>query len=259
MIKMLKLHKKIIIPLCFVLTCSVGFSVVFARHHHKPLHNGDIVFDAKRFHDSVLETAKQALVASQTAKELSIRALNHASVDFSSTVNGAINRYKNKYVGENLNNPDKALDSLLDSPIYHADQYYNPNDFEMAVDSYLTKVHADTAMVEKSVVNQTAQRMKDMDTINRTSTPGQMGEIQKNSSLSVLRGLNTADEARLEGSKMASDIADREAKTSREVYARQLVAQDTIVISDPYNPTEYDKEHRPQIDNFGFLSTQQTE
>ena len=27
---------------------------------------------------------------------------------------------------------------------------------------------------------------------------------------------------------------------------------------DPYNPSDYDREHAPQTDNFGFLSTRDT-
>lgn len=244
----MKIQKRLILPLCLALTCSVGFFV--QAKHHQLIHPGDHVFDAKRFHDSVLETAQQALTASQTAQELTIRILQHTGiVEPGSAVAQAMDRYENRYQGETLINPGT---DLMDSPMEQA-EYYDPysTSYDMDVNQYLQRLHADTLKLTGNVMVQQQNREKDKADILSIEAPGRMGEIQKGSSLAILHGMDTADETRMEGAKMAQEIAEDEAKYAemhREFH--QTGSQSFYELS----PSE-----KQTIDNFGFLSTRQTE
>lgn len=258
---MMKIQKRLILPLCLALTCSVGFFV--QAKHHQLIHPGDHVFDAKRFHDSVLETAQQALTASQTAQELTIRILQHTGiVEPGSAVAQAMNRYENRYDGQTMISPDGDISSSPISLLTSYTNNYMTSDPETGIANYLSKVHSDTAAVEQDVIHQQTTRMKDMQDIAAIEAPGRMGEIQKSSSLAILRGMNMADEARLDGAQMASSIADSQAQITQEQVDRLRTSMNEVKALDPYDPsnnTASENAHMPTIDNFGFLSTQQIE
>ena len=258
---MMKIQKRLILPLCLALTCSVGFFV--QAKHHQLIHPGDHVFDAKRFHDSVLETAQQALVASQTAQELTIRILQHTGiVEPGSAVAQAMDRYENRYDGQTMISPDGNISSSPVSLLTSYTNNYMISDPETDIANYLSKVHSDTAAVEQDVIHQQTARMKNMQDIEAIEAPGRMGEIQKGSSLAILRGMNMADEARLDGAQMASSIADSQAQITQEQVDRLRTSMNEVKALDPYdssNNTASENVHMPTIDNFGFLSTQQIE
>lgn len=257
----MKIQKRLILPLCLALTCSVGFFV--QAKHHQLIHPGDHVFDAKRFHDSVLETAQQALVASQTAQELTIRILQHTGiVEPGSAVAQAMDRYENRYDGQTMISPDGDISSSPVSLLTSYTNNYMTSDPETGIANYLSKVHSDTAAVEQDVIHQQTARMKNMQDIEAIEAPGRMGEIQKGSSLAILRGMNMADEARLDGAQMASSIADSQAQITQEQVDRLRTSMNEVKALDPYdssNNTANENAHMPTIDNFGFLSTQQIE
>lgn len=257
----MKIQKRLILPLCLALTCSVGFFV--QAKHHQLIHPGDHVFDAKRFHDSVLETAQQALVASQTAQELTIRILQHTGiVEPGSAVAQAMDRYENRYDGQTMISPDGDIASSPVSLLTSYTNNYMTSDPETGIANYLSKVHSDTAAVEQDVIHQQTARMKNMQDIEAIEAPGRMGEIQKGSSLAILRGMNMADEARLDGAQMASSIADSQAQITQEQVDRLRTSMNEVKALDPYdssNNTANENAHMPTIDNFGFLSTQQIE
>lgn len=252
----MKIQKRLILPLCLALTCSVGFFV--QAKHHQLIHPGDHVFDAKRFHDSVLETAQQALTASQTAQEMTIRILQHTGiVEPGSAVAQAMDRYENRYQGETLINPGS---DLMASPIEQLQTYDSfDSTYEMNANRYLQRVHADTLKLTGDVMVQQQNREKDKADILAIEAPGRMGEIQKGSSLAILHGMDTADEARLEGAKMAQEIAEDEAKYAEMHREFEQTSSQTITVSDPYNTPMVDENGQSLIDNFGFLSTRQTE
>lgn len=258
---MMKIQKRLILPLCLALTCSVGFFV--QAKHHQLIHPGDHVFDAKRFHDSVLETAQQALVASQTAQELTIRILQHTGiVEPGSAVAQAMDRYENRYDGQTMISPDGNISSSPVSLLTSYTNNYMTSDPETDIANYLSKIHSDTAAVEQDVIHQQTARMKNMQDIEAIEAPGRMGEIQKGSSLAILRGMNMADEARLDGAQMASSIADSQAQITQEQVDRLRTSMNEVKALDPYdssNNTASENVHMPTIDNFGFLSTQQIE
>ena len=257
----MKIQKRLILPLCLALTCSVGFFV--QAKHHQLIHPGDHVFDAKRFHDSVLETAQQALTASQTAQEMTIRILQHTGiVEPGSAVAQAMDRYENRYDGQTMISPDGDISSSPVSLLTSYTNNYMTSDPETGIANYLSKVHSDTAAVEQDVIHQQTARMKNMQDIEAIEAPGRMGEIQKGSSLAILRGMNMADEARLDGAQMASSIADSQAQITQEQVDRLRTSMNEVKALDPYdssNNTASENAHMPTIDNIGFLSTQQIE
>lgn len=249
----MKFHKSVI-PLSLVL---ISFGVV-AQAWFSPIQPGDHVFDAKRFRESVLQTAKQAIVASQTAKEMTIRILQHTGIKSpGDMVTNEMNR--SIYEGQTLINPDT---DITDTPVWWQDRYvqqYDTTNPEMEMYQYLAAVHKDAAGVEQDVMYRYQSRLKTMQQISQIEAPGRMGELQKGSSLSILRGMNMADEARLDGAQMAASIADSQVKYNEEYLARMRTSLNNISTVDPYIPDEGDIPHMPAIDNFGFLSTQQTE
>ena len=246
----MKIQKRLILPLCLALTCSVGFFV--QAKHHQLIHPGDHVFDAKRFHDSVLETAQQALTASQTAQELTIRILQHTGiVEPGSAVAQAMDRYENRYDGQTMISPDGDISSSPVSLLTSYTNNYMTSDPETGIANYLSKVHSDTAAVEQDVIHQQTARMKNMQDIEAIEAPGRMGEIQKGSSLAILRGMNMADEARLDGAQMASSIADSQAQITQEQVDRLRTSMNEVKALDPYdssNNTASENAHMPTID-----------
>lgn len=254
----MKIQKRLILPLCLALTCSVGFFV--QAKHHQLIHPGDHVFDAKRFHDSVLETAQQALTASQTAQELTIRILQHTGiVEPGSAVAQAMDRYENRYDGQTMVSPNVDMTSTPAWWDISYEQDYASMEPEKKMSAYLNQVHSDAAGVEQDVMRQQSARMKDMQDIAAIEAPGRMGEIQKGSSLAILRGMDTADEARLAGAQMASSVADSQTRINEEVVDRFRTSLKAIETVDPYQPDKIDEENMPAIDNFGFISTQDIE
>lgn len=127
----------------------------------------------------------------------------------------------------------------------------------MEVNQYLQRLHADTLKLTGDVMVQQQNREKDKADILAIEALGRMGGIQ--SSLAILHGMDTADETRLEGAKMAQEIAEDEAKYAEMHREFEQTSSQTITVSNPYNTPMVDENGQSFIDNFGFLSTRQTE
>ena len=83
----------------------------------------------------------------------------------------------------------------------------------MEVNQYLQRLHTDTLKLTGDVMVQQQNREKDKADILAIEAPGRMGGIQ--SSLAILHGMDTADETRLEGAKMAQRLPKMKRNTRK--------------------------------------------
>ncbi len=242
-----------------ILTVSVfsGFSlgIVQAWGGWGPIKPGDHVFDAKRFADSVRETAQMLQTLQNKIEILKNRILVNTNADpYFDKVNAEINKYKLPD-GNTLTNPDnKFKDSI----------FWKSWDYEKAVKEgsvYTEKLAENISNNNKEttdVLQQTIQNQSqkyDLETqIQDIQTPGILSEKQKANAAAILEVLSSVDNSKMSGAEMINNISMQETKAAANRLENEKIKTGYFHGYDPYNPTEFDEENRPaQKEPMGFI------
>lgn len=251
-------HKRYI--LAALVFCQLMMPMPSHARWHLPIHPGDHVIDVKRLQDSIQETAQMVQEYLNEAEKFKQKVLLMAGIqDLDKKIDAVITGWDAKLHGQSILSPDIP---------YASTPMRQPIDMDTALkkESYLTLIHKETEYANQDAVTaaqqslqQYAQREQQAQDILFSQTAGSVGETQKHAALTALQTLNTGDAARMEGYALLRDITESDAAMAQERIEQQEASLHTWYGYDPYHPTEYDETHAPAIDNFGFLSTKQTE
>lgn len=227
---------------------------------HGPIRPGDHVFDAKRFADSVKETAEQVKVfMNKVEKTISMQTWR-LTTNINKVVVRVFPDLQDKLTLETVQSSTKNPEgtpagqtSVARTEVHHTT---NPFEFMNALTTYLhdTTVEGLALTKEKSGKN-TQTRMEAIDKIVKTETAGVVGEKQKGIAIEAMSASQSADNARINIAKTVEQITktqtEEKAKTMDDIQATKVI---NLVVDDPYHPTEISKHKTQTSESFGFPS-----
>lgn len=260
---MLSTKCSIILSAALLVSVTSGYMFADAKWH-LPIHPGDHVFDAKRFNDSVKETAAMLNENMMNLKILKDRLIMYANEKsgINQKTNAAFTQYEDSLNGQSIISQDGAMtnNKILHTTMNDYDIYTDTGSaaYKMRLLNELESANQDAVTAQQRASANTASRTGIAADICGMHTSSVIGTRQKTASVAALSALNEAEDARAQAAALMEDIMQDEASYALEEMERQQMQKFSVYGYDPYHPTKYDQEHAPQTENFGFLSTQDT-
>ena len=223
----------------------------------RPIKPGDHVFDAKRFADSVRETAEMIENVKNSLEKLK----NQGIFNTGTNLSRVMDRYNEA--------ADSANDLINGVSIINISKNYD--DYETYKSQNITEAMEDYGEYEIEILNEAQQRKQELmfteaelavNSVKRNeavqdmiaeSNEGNLTERQKNNAAAILETANDIDMVRAQATEVADNLQSME-----EAYALSRMEQEKAKAGafysyDPYNPTEFDEVVHPSTsENFGF-------
>ncbi len=242
-------------------TVLVSASLPVGAWGFGPIQPGDHVFDMKRFQDSVKETAEMVKTYTQEIDKWKKKILLMTGVTgLDKRIDTAIRKFEAQWHGQSVVSPGNTLESTaMRQPLsneYLANQFI---DYRSLLLHEQQNANLDALSTTQGILNRFGNRYQDMLSITAIETPGEVGEIQKNTAISALQVLNTEDRIRLSATEALQKITAEDAAAANDMAEIRAASLRGSPAYDPYHPTESDKVHAPAVEDFGFLSTKKTE
>lgn len=228
-----------------------------AQAKWRPIKPGDHVFDAKRFADSVRETAKIIENVKNSLEKLKNQEIFNTGINLSTVTD----RYKEA--------ADSVNDLLDGTSIINVHKDYE--DFKTYKSQNITEVMADYGEYEMELINEAARRKEEVlftgaDLAARSAErneavmemvisddSGNLTERQKSNAAAILQAANSLDAVRVEAVKVADNLQSREERFALNRMEQEKAKAGAFYSYDPYNPTEFDEAvHQSDFENFGF-------
>lgn len=221
-----------------VLAIFSGSSMIAQAWWGDLLYPGAEVFDAKRFADSVRETA-QAIAAVQNTLEnlnnkiLMITGINAELENVFKAVQGGGARPKGKSAAD-LDTDFKAVreKAELDEP------------YEMLLYASLEGANQDVAITAQQAFQNQQLRNNVQNEILNVNTGGLLGEQQRKNATAVLDAVEGIDQAEIKGSEFMKQVTVQEAEYTANRIEREKARSGEFYGYDPYHPNEYDTQKR---------------
>lgn len=223
----------------------------------RPIKPGDHVFDAKRFADSVRETAEMIENVKNSLEKLK----NQGIFNTGTNLSRVIDRY---------NEATGSVNDLLDgSSIINVHKNYE--DFKTYKSQNITEAMSDYGEYETELLDEAARRKEEVllteaylagySTLRNEAAQhmiaaddsGNLTERQKSNAMAILQAANNLDAVRAEAAKVADNLQNREEQYALNRMEQEKAKAGTFYSYDPYNPTEFDEIVRITTSkNFGF-------
>lgn len=247
----MKISKKVIILL---LALSMLMSVPIASARVR-LHNGDHVFDAKRFADSVKVTAEfmAAKVASQG--KLLLQQFMNTGTDlffFKDMVLSFL--FQETFSATTPVNPDvKWKDTLVNRPWVPVEAIEDTT-FESRLLEENASLNKESAQVLASTAERAEIRKELQQQLLQESPEGGLAIKQRSYSVKLATALDELESARSSGIKMINKVYSQELAFSKERLQEFKARQFTRAGYDPFHPSDHDKiANASKSENFGFI------
>lgn len=243
-----------------IITLSAGLVSADARRILRP---GDHVIDVKRLADSVKETAQRAQeYQNQLNKYKDMLILYSGLPELNQKVNEAVQAMQTQLSGASLVlKQNLSLDDSILRKRPTANETYQPTHIREYQQSLLNEqqlANKEALTVYQRTLQQAQDREEAIANIAAADTDGIVGTRQKTAAMATLQSLHETDEARAAGAALINQIEADEAQYAEMRRQQEETKLGQFYLYDPYNPSDYDREHAPQTDNFGFLSTRNT-
>ena len=234
-------------------SCSTSISYAWGWYDLIP--PGSEVFDLKRFMDSAKETAQMLATVQNTLKNLQNRITLHTGVnsDFTSTLQ-ALKGASDMPYGNSLINPSSNYQNTAFWKNWNITDAINDSTYEQTINEGIASCNQETAAILQQVMRHQENRENAIADIQQLETDGVLGEKQKANAIAILDVLTTADNIRSTGAQLMNNVSEQEATYSVDRLDKEKVKAGTFYGYDPYNPSDYDKDHKvTSSSNFGFL------
>lgn len=228
-----------------------------AQAKWRPIKPGDHVFDAKRFADSVRETAEMIENVKNSLEKLKNQGIFNSGINLS--------RVMDRY-----NEAADSINDLLDgTSIINVHKDYE--DFQTYKSQNITEAMADYGEYETELLDEAARRKEEVliteaDLADRCTVrneaardmiaaddSGNLTERQKSNAMAILQAANSLDAVRAEAAKVADNLQSREESFALNRMEQEKAKAGAFYSYDPYNPTEFDEVVRTTTsENFGF-------
>lgn len=247
----MKIHKKAF-TLLLILSMLLSTSVASARVR---LHNGDHVFDAKRFADSVKVTAEfmAAKVASQG--KLFLQEFMNTGTElffFKNTILSFL--FSESSSATTPVNPDvKWKDTLVNRPWVPVEAIEDTT-FEPRLLEENATLNRDSAQALASEAERSETRKELQQQLLQESPEGGLAVKQRSYSVKIATALDELESARSSGIKMINKVYSQELAFSKERLQGFKARQFTRAGYDPFHPSDHDKiANASKSENFGFI------
>lgn len=250
----------VLLSATLIITLSAGLVSADARRILRP---GDHVIDVKRLADSVKETAQRAQeYQNQLDKYKDMLILYSGLPELNQKVNEAVQAMQTQLTGASLVlKQNLSLDDSILRKRPTANETYQPNQIREYQQSLLNEqqlANKEALTVYQRTLQQAQEREEAIADIAATDTDGIVGTRQKTAAMAALQSLHETDEARAAGAALINQIEADEAQYADMRRQQEETKLGQFYLYDPYTPSDYDEDHAPQTDNFGFLSTRDT-
>lgn len=250
-----------VLSTAMVLAMFAGMPMAQARHHL--IYPGDHIIDTKRLQDSIKETAQKLAEYQQNVEKLKNKILLYSGVTgINERISAAIDRYSQNFYGQSfIFNPTAVLQNSIFRTAAIAEQITDPlkaNDFQKNLLHEVTYANTDALTQAQASTALSSERLKTAAAIIDTDNNGIIGTTQKSAALSSLSSLNENDETRMIAAETIRQIEADEREYAQERFEHDETKFGMFYEYDPYHPSDNDREQAPQLENFGFISTQDT-
>lgn len=224
------------------------------------LYPGAYVFDAKRFADSVKETAQVVQQYTQELDKWKKKILLMTGVTgLNKRIDTAVKQFEQTWTGQSIVSGNSMDSTAINQPPTNTELINQPYDYRSLLLNEDHQANLDSLSMAQDILGRYDTRYQQMLDIAAIETPGQVGEQQKGTAIAALQALNTEDLIRLSAADTLRQITEDSAAAMQERTEIRQSSLRGFSGYDPYHPTEFDKRNAPPIENFGFLSTKQTE
>ena len=245
-------NRTAIVIFLFAFFCST-FTIANAKWK-LPIHPGDHVFDAKRFADSVKETAKTVLVVQNALESLKNKILINTKIN--SSLNNVMKEIKNlrdNPNGDSLINPKNVYEDTPFWGNWEINEAMNDTSYKEKLNKEIANNNKEAAQTVQQVSIRQGNRQEEINDVLEMETEGVLGEKQKENAVAILENLERIDKARISGAQMINEITLHEAEYADQRLDQEKVKAGQFYGYDPYHPNDYDNSHKPIKESFGFL------
>ena len=132
------------------------------------------------------------------------------------------------------------------------------NGFQRSLLNEVTYANADALAQAQTTAALSGERLGTAASILDADNNGIVGTTQKSAALASLATLNENDETRMIAAETIRQIEADEREYAQERFEHDEAQFGMFYEYDPYHPSDNDREQAPKLENFGFLSTQDT-
>ena len=209
---------------------------------------GDEVFDAKRFDDSVEETAKMLLTAQNTLKSLTNRLKFNEGVTLNIPLQSAAQN------GSTMVNPKNDYKNTPFWKSWSVHEALEDRSYENKIDAERAQSGTEAAAVLQEVANNQIKREEAIQDILNLASDGILSEKQKANAIEIIDCMTTIDQAKMTGTAYMNAVSDQEATAAIDRLDREKIKAGNVYGYDPYHPSKFDTNHKKNTSvNFGFL------
>ena len=206
---------------------------------------GDHVFDAKRFADSIRETAEAIKEVANTLEILSNHLKMLARAGDIQGIWEALENVGDLPMGKTAEEHTKIFKQSWDEA--KANAPYWP-----ILNASLSKANEDTGKAAEAVFRHQQERDAAYLEILSQEDSGLLSERQRHN---MEIGLSAIDQTELAGSQFMQEIEQQEAEFASQRIEQEKAKAGEFYGYDPYHPNEYDMEHRTvKTHSLGFMA-----
>lgn len=238
----MKIKRIITLTIIAFSACTITITSAFFGGILEP---GDHVFDAKRFADSLKETAEMLKTVQNTLDNLKNRIIANTSVDpYTERLNTELDKI-NPPDGDSLINPNNEYESSPFGKSWSYTDAVTDKTYAAKLTTELSNTKKETTDVLQQAMNNQDKRYELNQDIQSLETVGILGEKQKNNAVEIASVLAGIDKTTMTGASFINNIANQEATSMVNRIDQQKIKAGEFYGYDPYNPNEYDLENRP--------------
>ena len=209
---------------------------------------GDHVFDAKRFADSIRETAEAIKEVANTLEILGNHLKMLARAGDIQGIWEALENVGDLPLGKTAEEHTKIFKESWDKA--KANEPYWP-----VLHVSLSKANEDTGKAAEAVFRHQQERDNAYLEILSQEDSGLLSERQRQNMESALSAMNAIDQTELAGSQFMQEVEQQEAEFASQRIEQEKAKAGEFYGYDPYHPNEYDMEHRTvKTHSLGFMA-----
>jgi len=251
----MNIKRALLLAVCGILLATIPS--VSARRH-RPIHPGDHVFDAKRFADSIKETAEMVKNVQNSYEKLKNAGIYNLAANitgFKEVYNSAAIKIDNLSTGNTVVNIYKDINSTESYKYITTEAAMQDNG---TIERRLRNEAGERNLTELQVMNEAqknnAARNDVINNIISQSDEGVLAERQKANAVAIMQGINDIDVIRMRGALFVDDVQSQEETFARERLEEQKLKKAAFKGYDPYHPTDEQREAMQQVSrDLGFM------
>lgn len=248
------IKKALLLAVCGALLATIPLALA---RHHRPIHPGDHVFDAKRFADSIKETSEMVKNVQNSYEKLK----NAGIYNLAANITGFEEAYNNAATSINdLTSGNTIVNIYKDGKNSESYKYITTEaamQDKGEIERNLRNEAGERKLTELSVISNaqknTVERDNVINNIISQHDEGVLAERQKANAVTILQGVNDIDAIRVRAALFIDEIQSQEEAFAKERLEEQKLKKAVFKGYDPYHPTDEQREAMQQVSkNLGF-------